>query len=113
MAVVSASLHEGGGLRPPPTKRGRALCGPPPSRESLMEAGFLRITDCKLLGFPKGPGTQGPGIQKHCMWRSPMTLGVQDSNSISKVHVLPRWRSDLSVFVGGWKCTCLAFVFSC
>ena len=51
-----ASLHKGGAHWPPPL------------RESFMEAGFPKVNQRKLLGFPKGPGTQGPGTQKYCRY---------------------------------------------
>ena len=44
-----------------------------------MEAGFLPVDHHMLLGFPKGPGTQGPGTQN--LLRS-MTLAFQVATEI-------------------------------
>ena len=62
------------------------LCERPPNAAPFMEAGFPKVNHRKLLGFPKGPGTQGPGTQKDCIWGSLMTLGFQDPNGILDVY---------------------------
>jgi hypothetical protein len=41
----------------------RPLCGRRPKAASFMEAVFAKVSHRMLLGFPKDPGTQGPGTQ--------------------------------------------------
>ena len=56
-----------------------------------MEAGFPKVNHRMLLGFPKGPGTQGPGPPEILhIW----TLGIQDPNGIPKKANLEAWNAS-------------------
>jgi hypothetical protein len=89
--MVRYAIHNGGGL-----------CGAPPLWESFMEAGFAKVDHRKWLGFPKGPGTQGPGTRKYCIGWSLRILGFQDPNGIPN-HVDITFLGSSGGFVMGWK----------
>ena len=62
----------------------------PSSAASFGEAGFPKLNHrklLKLLGFPKGPGTQGPKTQKLLHSNDPGVAGAYNPPTISEIDI--------------------------